>query len=324
MSPRLLGLVYLWLCLASGLEAAPASTGIEAGAAARTQNGAPAALPARPPTRVLCSVFPVYALGLELVQGSGIPCDLLLPAGLGCPHHYALTPTDLQRIEGAGALLMNGLGFEPFLDRIPRGASTTTVFAARGFPAMPSISEAGDNPHLFTTPRGLAHMATNLSEALVALDPTRASAIRENARTLLAAIAAQETEWEAAAVRLAGRPVLLAQDSLDYLARDLRLQVLAHLESGDTPTLSAKEMLGLIALVREKRPLAILFDSQQTSPAAETLARETGTPLIAIDTLARGPDPVPAGHLLRVLAGNLAALLAGLSPIDAPAAPASP
>lgn len=264
-------------------------------------------------TRVLCSVFPVQAIAAQLLMGTGIQNDLLLPADMGCPHHYALTPTDMKKVEEARVLLLNGLGFEPFIDRITQSASVITIEAAQGFEPLPVADGEPVNPHVFTTPKGLSHMTMRLAEGLSRILPAQEVTIKDNSRKFLAQVAVQGAQWEAAA-QLASRPVLLAQDSLDYLAQDLHLQVLAHLESGDTPNLSAKEMLDLIALIHDKHPAAILTDSQQPSPTAETLGRETNLPIIGLDTLARGPNPLPDGYIVRVLADNLAALRAGLPP----------
>jgi len=50
------------------------------------------------------------------VQGrDGVTADLMLPGQLGCPHDYALTPQDMQKLAKADILVVNGLGMEEFL-----------------------------------------------------------------------------------------------------------------------------------------------------------------------------------------------------------------
>ncbi|NLI76962.1 MAG: zinc ABC transporter substrate-binding protein [Candidatus Riflebacteria bacterium] len=263
-----------------------------------------------PPDRILCSVFPIHALTRDLIAGTPIRADLLLPAALGCPHHYSLTPADLQKLSQARALFCLGLGFEPFLDRLATTASLPVVLAGEGFPDL--LGEAGNPPnaHVFTTPTGLAHLAATLGHRLRTLFPAHQAALDDNAARLLAGLASQTAAWTEAAQRWTGTPVLLAHDSLEYLARDLRLRVVGRLATGDTAALSAREMIDLMRIIREQRPVAILADSQEPSPAAQTLAREAGLPLVALDTLALGPDPLPAGFVLTTLADDLARLSA--------------
>jgi len=71
---------------------------------------------ATPPLRVLCTTFPVYQLTRNVSQGrERVTVTLLLPAALGCPHDYALTPQDMRRLSRADVLVVNGLGLEEFL-----------------------------------------------------------------------------------------------------------------------------------------------------------------------------------------------------------------
>lgn len=262
-------------------------------------------------SRVLCTVFSVYALTRELLAGTPIAVDLLLPAGLGCPHSYALTPTDLQTIAKASCLICLGLGFEPFLERITREYPVPVLRSAEGFPVLTSVVAHGDhaheqvNAHLFTTPAGLKHLTERIAGFLQERWAIHRDRIGANADRLLATFADLDTAWKEARRRGEGTPVLLAQDSLDYIARDLGLRVVGRVGGGEGASLSAGEMVALIKTIREQRPVAIVVDAQARVPAAETLASETGLPLVALDTLARGPDPLPEGYLASTLRRTL-------------------
>jgi zinc transport system substrate-binding protein len=39
----------------------------------------------------------------------------MIPAEMGCPHDYALTPQDMRKLAKADVLIVNGLGLEEFL-----------------------------------------------------------------------------------------------------------------------------------------------------------------------------------------------------------------
>ena len=65
---------------------------------------------------LLCTTFPLHLFVRNIAQGrEGVRIDRLLPASLGCPHHYALTPHDMRRLAAADVLVVNGLGLEEFL-----------------------------------------------------------------------------------------------------------------------------------------------------------------------------------------------------------------
>ena len=74
-------------------------------------------LPARGDVnKVLCTTFPVYQITRNVTVGvPGIQVELMIPARLGCPHNYSLTPDDMRKIASADTLVINGLGMEEFL-----------------------------------------------------------------------------------------------------------------------------------------------------------------------------------------------------------------
>ena len=73
---------------------------------------------AEPKVRVLATTYPVYLLTRAVAQTSpDVQVDLLIPAQTGCPHDYALTPKDMQKLSKANVVIINGLGMESFLEK---------------------------------------------------------------------------------------------------------------------------------------------------------------------------------------------------------------
>jgi len=65
---------------------------------------------------VLATTFPIYQIVRNVTQGwDGVNVELMIPSQLGCPHGYALTPQDMQKLAKADILVVNGLGMEEFL-----------------------------------------------------------------------------------------------------------------------------------------------------------------------------------------------------------------
>ena len=84
---------------------------------------------------VLCSTFPIYQLTRNVVGNrKGVQVQLMLPSQLGCPHDYALTPQDMQKLAEAEVLVVNGLGMEAFLGAPEKKANQklTVIDSSRG------------------------------------------------------------------------------------------------------------------------------------------------------------------------------------------------
>jgi len=78
--------------------------------------------------QILCATFPMYQITRNVTQGrKGVDVQLMLPASLGCPHDYALTPQDMQKLAGAKVLVVNGLGLEEFLGAPVKNANSGIV-----------------------------------------------------------------------------------------------------------------------------------------------------------------------------------------------------
>jgi ABC-type Zn uptake system ZnuABC Zn-binding protein ZnuA len=65
---------------------------------------------------ILCSTYPIFQITRNVVGSlNTVDVQLLIPAALGCPHDYALTPQDMGKLSGADVLIVNGLGMEEYL-----------------------------------------------------------------------------------------------------------------------------------------------------------------------------------------------------------------
>jgi len=272
----------------------------------------------------VCTVYPVFLLVRELASGTGLPVSILLPAELGCPHHYSLTPADIVRLDRSAVILANGLGFEPFLDRLKESGFESRVRQiAPAALAMPSQQSDIPNPHLFTTPAGLIGMIDPAASALAGVVPSgTAGILRDNASNLSSRLKEISQEWTELASRLRGTPVLATHESLDYIANSIGLRIVARFETDDEHQHSALSRLELEQAIRDRHPRAILTDGTDSSAEITALGTEHGIPVIGLPTLTSGaisPSPAALESAMRQIASGLASLLPASS-----TAPVSP
>lgn len=276
-----------------------ASASVDASAATLLQQSHDGARHATGSSSLVCTVFPVYALAQELATGSGRPVHLLLPANLGCPHHYTLTPGDYGRLGQAGLIVANGLGFEPFLDRVTQNMHhLPRIDCAEGIPTIASIEDpSAANAHVFTTPRGLTAMARRLEAGLATGDPANAALYKANRQRLEEMLATKSAELQILAGKLASTPVVLTHDSLDYLAQELGLKVVTHLAVGEGGETSAGELVSIIEKIKREKPVAVLVEGAELPPIVQTLIRETGVRPLHLELLTGGVDQPSAGYI---------------------------
>ncbi|MCJ7544683.1 MAG: zinc ABC transporter substrate-binding protein [Phycisphaerae bacterium] len=311
----------------------------EEGATQPTQpaaTGPATSAPAPVRLKVLCSTFPIYLFTRNVVVGrDNIQLDLLLPAGVGCPHDYVVMTKDMQTLAAADVLIVNGLGMEESLTKplkqakadlkvIDSSAGLTDLLPLAGEEHHRDQAEKEEhkqdkrppNPHLFASPRQAARVVRNIAEALARLDPAGASVYRANAASYAARLEKLAEEFTALVATLPNRKIVTQHAVFGYLARDAGLEVVAvtQAEPGQEP--AAAEMIELVATIRRTGAAAVLTEPQYPSRVAATIAREAGVPSGVLDPVANGPSDAPLDYYEKVMATNLKTLKELLGPKD--------
>ena len=252
---------------------------------------------------VVCTVFPIYAVAREISTGTKIIPKLLLPAQIGCPHDYSLTPIDMEKITRARMVFLNGLGYEPFGTRLFSEISKENLVDCSSGASTLSFGfgDKSPNPHYFTAPKGLCSAAGNISRSLVDLAPDNSDQIMRNLKRFQDSMADVELLWASAAISLSGLPVVVTHGSLDYAVDALKLRVVKRFEVDTESGGSAMEMLDLIETLRREKPRAILADSAHSTSHLLQLSRETGVKIITLDTMTSGPSNPEVGYVADCL-----------------------
>ena len=154
--------------------------------------------------RVLTTLAPFYSWAVS-VTGDAALVENLLPAEVG-PHHFQFRPRDLQKVQAADVIVLNGLGLESWLERMltnavsggrrPRLVRTTDGLEAEFIYHLPELTldptaartraghdhehdhaAAGEppNPHLWLDPVYARHGVSNILSAVCERDPGRSS-----------------------------------------------------------------------------------------------------------------------------------------------------
>ena len=298
---------------------------------------------------VLCTTFPIHQIARNVAQGrEGVALQLMLPAGMGCPHDYALTPQDMRKLAAADVLVVNGLGLEEFLGApvLAANPDLETIDSSVGIANLLEYAHdhseeehdheaehehdheaeadhdheghdhahhhhEGVNPHLFASPRQAARIALNVAGGLSKADPEGAGIYFRNAQAYAERMNALADEMAAFGQTLKNNRFVQPHGVFDYLARDMGLEIVAVLRPhGQEP--SAAEMLELVRDIRAKQAGAIFTEPQYPAKVGEALARETGLPLATLDPAATGPDEAPLDFYETVMRKNMEVLGATL------------
>jgi ABC-type Zn uptake system ZnuABC Zn-binding protein ZnuA len=242
--------------------------------------------------RVLTSFLPIYLFTMNVVgEAPEITVEMMLPASLGCPHDYSLSPGDMKKIAAADLFLANGLGMEEFLGA-PVARANPGIHVVETASSVTPLRAGGDhggvNPHTWVSPRNAILQVRAIEKALSEASPANGPLFHRNADAYVSRLATLAREFDEAARRFRNRNIVIFHNVFDYLARDLRLTVVGRIEETPGQNPSAGEMQELIRTIRERRTAAVFAELQYPEKLARTVAEEAGVPIRMLDPVSTG------------------------------------
>jgi zinc transport system substrate-binding protein len=258
------------------------------------------------PLRVVTSFYPVYVTTLNVTEGiDGIQVSNLTSPHIGCLHDYQLTAGDVRTLSEADLLLVNGAGMEPFLDKLRRNSPRLRVVeASSGIPLI------GGNGHVWVSFEGTRRQVDNITAALAEAAPEHAAALRANAESYKASLAALEARMHEGLAPHAGAHVMTFHEAFVYFARDFGLELVGVVQREPGTEPSARELAETMDLVRRRGVKALFTEPQYSDRSAQVIGRETGLKVNELDPVVTGPSaPDEArGAWLAAMEKNLAVL----------------
>ncbi len=262
--------------------------------------------PATGDYHIVTSFYPLYIMLLNLSQNiEGVTVTNLTRNETGCLHDYQLTPGDMQKLQGANVLVINGAGMESFMDKITaQYPDIPVVDATLGLQLIEHDGEA--NPHLWVSISGAIQQVDNISRQLAALDPAHAEGYLKNSQTYIGQLQQLETEMHQALDSAPNRNIVTFHEAFAYFASEFNLEVVAVVEREPGSEPSAGELAQLIEDIKAKQAAAVFTEPQYPPDVAETISRESGVAVYALDPAVSGPED--AGAYLRIMLQNLQVL----------------
>lgn len=250
----------------------------------------------------------------------------------GDAHVYEPTPADAKAVTSADLVVVNGLGFEGWLERLIKAAGYQGLVAVASEGVAPLTldddehgeehASVGHHDHGMVDPHAWQSLAngrryvTNIAEALKAVDPVHAAAYDANAAAFLEEIEALDREMHAAFAALPPerRRIVTSHDAFGYFAAAYGLEVIAPQGVSTESEASAADVARLIRQIREAGIPAVFVETITDPRLIQQITRETGAKVggsLYSDALSGASGPAPT--YLDMFRHNLTTLLGALS-----------
>jgi zinc transport system substrate-binding protein len=223
--------------------------------------------------KVVASFKPIHSFVAAVMQGVGAP--YLMVKGAASPHTYAMTPSDAEALQGAGAVFWVGHEMETFLDRpleaLGDKAKIVTLDEAEGLTRLP-LREGGSfdkhvhegeadhaekagheafDEHIWLDPQNARIMVRQIEKTLSAQDPANAAAYKANADKTSAALEALDKELAATLAPVKGKPFITFHDAFQYFEKRYGVEASGSITVNPDAAPGAERVAELRAKVKE-------------------------------------------------------------------------
>ena len=243
------------------------------------------------------TLHPYYSFTVN-IAGDRAMVVPLVEAGFN-PHNYRPQPADLKRAATLDALVLNGVGHDPFALEIVRAAGVAgkvKLIRANERVALLPISglDSGEkvpNPHTFVGITAAVQQIYTIADGLVALDPPNAEVYRTNARAYAGRLRRMKAEALATIAALPRLDLRCASvhGSYDYLLQEFGLQIALVIEPAAGMQPSAAGLRRSIDQLKARRIQVLFAEEEFPGAYVETIRGETGVRTRFLKHLTSGP-----------------------------------
>ncbi|MDP4908483.1 MAG: metal ABC transporter substrate-binding protein [Burkholderiaceae bacterium] len=293
--------------------------------------GAAVPVMANEPLPVVAS-FSILADMVKQVGGPHVQVSSLVGPNSDA-HVFDPTPADAKRLAAAKLVVVNGLGFEGWLNRLVKssGYKGPVLTASKGVKTIPmaesdhghghSHSHAAPDPHAWQSLLNARQYVENIRVALSAAMPAHSADFQSRATDYLKQIDALEKSTQAriAAVPMERRRVITSHDAFGYFARAYKFTFypLQGLSTASEP--SAADVVRIVNEIKKNKVTAIFAENISDPRVLERVAKDTGAKIggtLYADALSA--PGTQADTYLKMFELNVSTIVSGIS---APAKP---
>ena len=221
----------------------------------------------------------------------------------GDAHAYAPSPSDAKRLADAKLILVNGLGFEGWIDRLVKasGSKAQVITATKGIKPRQMKDDDGHDhtdPHAWQSVANAKIYVANIRDALVKADPAGKTTYEANAAAYLTKLDALDNDIKAAvaAIPPARRKIITTHDAFGYFAAAYGLQMIAPQGVSTEAEVSARDVAKIIRQIKAQKIPAVFMENVTDPRLMQRIAEESGAKVggkLYSDALSDPNGPAP-------------------------------
>jgi zinc/manganese transport system substrate-binding protein len=214
----------------------------------------------------------------------------------GDAHVYQPNPADARAVANAQVVIVNGLGFEGWIDRLiaAAGYKGTVATATKGIDPLENAEHHDDHsdaaktkddsdhdhadPHAWQSLTNARSYIQNIADALAAADPSGSASYFDAATRFQAELSGIENDLKTAMAKIPRerRKIVTSHDAFGYFAKEYDIDFLAPVGMSTESEASAADVARLIQQIRRDEISAVFVENVSDKRLLQQISRETG------------------------------------------------
>ncbi len=248
--------------------------------------------------QVISSFYPLYEFS-QIVGRDKVDVSLLVPTGIE-PHDWEPTIKDVQKMQAADLLIINGIGFENWVENLAKaGYQGEIIDTSNGILTEENHHDSGD-PHIWLNPVYAKIQVQNIANAFSNSDPQNQQYYQSNAAEYIKELDLLDQKIRNELSNCKSDFVAF-HDAFSYFADQYDLNQHAIIPSNAPHEVTAKTLEDIISKSKEL-DIKIIFNEDTADPrTSEIIADEIGGSVLVLSPL----EVVSEGTYISKMTENL-------------------
>jgi zinc/manganese transport system substrate-binding protein len=275
------------------------------------------ALPARAqPKSVVIATFSILGDLVAQIAGDTVELRVLIGPDQEA-HDFQPRPSDAEKLRGAALVVRNGLGLDPWIERLMRGARTVAPIVTTTERLNPLLFNGIADPHAWMDVQRARTYTLNIASGLYPILPSGAEReARAGISSLMAKLARLDDDIrkELATIPDKRRVLVAPHAALRYFSDAYGVNVVTPATGTAETTPSPLDIATLVRRIKEEKITALFRSPIGNDTLIRAVALEAGVPVKGtIYTDALSPPDGPAGTYESMMRHNVRLMISAMT-----------
>lgn len=239
--------------------------------------------------KVLASFYPLYEF-TKIIGGERIDVSIIIPPGIE-PHDWEPTIQDLQKMQNADMIVINGAGLEPWIAKLVSvNPDILIVDTSDGIQLLEKGKHVFDNkiqndPHIWLDPVSAKKQMHNIVNGLAKIDPQNTNYYQDNANVYNAKLNLLDNKIKNELSVCEKKDFLAFHDAFSYFANEygLNQNTIIGINPSEEPTAATLQQ---IIQKAQYLDLHIIFTEEAVNPrVSQVIADEIGAKVLILSPI---------------------------------------